>query len=79
MNKIQLAFIGGSGLYKAKNINSLKWKKVRSTFGSPSSKVCIGVFNGIQVAFLPRHGVNHNISPSLINYRANIEVLKKLN
>ena len=78
MSKIKFAFIGGSGLYKANDLERIKWIKVVSSFGKPSSKVCVGVLNGIEVAFLPRHGVNHNIPPSLINYRANIEVLKKL-
>ena len=78
MSKIKFAFIGGSGLYKANDLERIKWIKVASSFGKPSSKVCVGVLNGIEVAFLPRHGVNHNIPPSLINYRANIEILKKL-
>ncbi len=79
MDKIQIAFIGGSGLYKIKGLSNIKWTKVKSSFGSPSSEVCTGSLNGNNVAFLPRHGKSHNIPPSKINYRANIEILKKLN
>ena len=78
MSEIEIAFIGGSGLYKIPNLKKIKWKTVKSSFGKPSWKVCIGSLNGKSIAFLPRHGINHNISPSKINYRANIECLKKL-
>ena len=78
MSEIELAFIGGSGLYKIPNLKKIKWKIVKSSFGKPSWKVCTGTLNGKSIAFLPRHGINHNISPSEINYRANIECLKKL-
>jgi len=76
MEKIDLAFIGGSGLYKVPNLKDSKWVKVKSNFGLPSSEVCIGKLNKKNVAFLPRHGKNHSLSPSKINYKANIEVLK---
>ena len=49
------------------------------SFGKVSSKICVGSLNGKRIAFLPRHGLNHNISPSKINYRANIDALKKIN
>ena len=78
MSEIELAFIGGSGLYKIPNLKKRKWKTVKTSFGKPSWKVCLGSLNGMSIAFLPRHGINHNISPSEINYRANIECLKKL-
>ena len=78
MSKINIAFIGGSGLYKVPGIQSIKWKKVPTSFGSPSSEICVGRIKDRQVAFLPRHGRNHSISPSKINYKANIEALKKL-
>ena len=79
MNTIKIAFIGGSGLYKVDGLSDIKWVKVKSSYGLPSSEVCVGNINGNKVAFLPRHGKNHNISPSKVNYRANIEILKKLN
>ena len=78
MKKISLAFIGGSGLYKIPGFRNYKWKKVSSNFGSPSSEICIGELHDKKIAFLPRHGKNHTISPSNINYRANIEILKKI-
>ncbi len=78
MKEIEIAFIGGSGLYKIPNLEDSKWISISSEFGKPSSKIRVGILNGKKIAFLPRHGLNHNISPSKINYRANIDVLKKL-
>ena len=78
MSKYEIAFIGGSGLYKIPSLKNPKWKKVSSAFGEPSSKICTGTLNNKKVVFLPRHGLSHNISPSKINYRANIESLKKI-
>ena len=79
MKEIEIAFIGGSGLYKIPNFKNSEWIEVSSNFGKTSSKICIGSLNGKNIAFLPRHGLDHNISPSKINYRANIEALKKIN
>ena len=78
MTKIDIAFIGGSGLYKIPEISNVKWVKVSTNFGQPSSEICTGRIGQCKVAFLPRHGKFHTISPSKINYRANIEALKKL-
>ena len=78
MKKISFAFIGGSGLYKIPGFKNYKWKKISSNFGLPSSEICIGQLHDQNIAFLPRHGRNHTISPSNINYRANIEILKKI-
>ena len=64
MNTIKIAFIGGSGLYKVNGLSDIKWIKVKSSYGLPSSEVCIGTMHGNKVAFLPRHGKKHNISPS---------------
>ncbi len=79
MNNVDIAFIGGSGLYKIPGFKHYKWTKIKSYFGNPSDSVCIGSLNGRKIAFLPRHGRNHTIPPSAINYRANIECLKKIN
>ena len=76
MDKIDVAFIGGSGLYKVPNFKKYKWIKIKSNFGGPSPEICVGKLNKSNIAFLPRHGKNHNISPTKINYRANIEALK---
>ena len=78
MSTVDIAFIGGSGLYKVPGIKNVKWKKVKTNFGLPSSEICTGTINDKSIAFLPRHGKNHTISPSNINYRANIEALKIL-
>ncbi len=74
-----LAFIGGSGLYKLDGINLIKWLDIKSPWGEPSDKVALLEHKDIKFYFIPRHGRNHSISPSNINYRANIEVLKQLN
>lgn len=79
MDNIELAFIGGSGIYKIPGFKDYEWLNINSNFGIPSSKICIGNLNKKKIAFLPRHGINHNISPTKINYKANIECLKKLN
>ena len=78
MEKIDIAFIGGSGLYKIPNFKKKKWVLISSSFGKPSSSLCLGELNNKKIAFLPRHGRNHDLSPSCINYRANIEILKKV-
>jgi len=77
MKKI-IGVIGGSGLYEMEGIENLHFKKVDTPFGDPSDEYAIGVIDGREVAFLPRHGRGHRFLPSEINYRANIYGLKKL-
>ncbi len=80
MKKVsRLGIIGGSGVYDLPGIQNSDWIKIQTNFGEPSDKVLIGNLNNIPVAFLPRHGKNHQFSPSKINYRANIEALKICN
>jgi 5'-methylthioadenosine phosphorylase len=74
----RIGIIGGSGLYNIEGIKNLKKVSVRTPFGAPSDKFIIGNLEGKEVVFLPRHGVGHRISPSKINYRANIYAMKKL-
>jgi len=74
----RIGIIGGSGLYNIEGIKNLKKLLVRTPFGPPSDKFIIGSLEGKEVVFLPRHGVGHRISPSRINYRANIFAMKKL-
>ncbi len=74
----RIGIIGGSGLYKIEGLEVLKRLKVTTPFGQPSDKFTIGKLEGKEVVFLPRHGVGHRISPSGINYRANIFAMKKL-
>lgn len=73
-----IGIIGGSGLYKIEGLEIIKQLKVKTPFGEPSDKFSVGKLEGKEVIFLPRHGVGHRISPSEINYRANIFAMKKL-
>lgn len=73
-----IGIIGGSGLYEIEGMQVIKQLRVRTPFGNPSDKFTIGKLEGKEVVFLPRHGVGHRISPSEINYRANIFAMKKL-
>jgi 5'-methylthioadenosine phosphorylase len=73
-----LAIIGGSGVYNIDGLENTRWVKAASPFGEPSDEVLIGELNGQPIAFLPRHGRGHKIPPSEINFRANIDALKRL-
>jgi 5'-methylthioadenosine phosphorylase len=73
-----LAIIGGSGVYDIDGLEKTRWVKAESSFGEPSDEVLIGELNGQPIAFLPRHGRGHKIPPSEINFRANIDALKRL-
>jgi 5'-methylthioadenosine phosphorylase len=72
-----LGVIGGSGVYEIDRLQNKRWKKVSSSFGEPSDKLLFGSLNGQEMVFLPRHGRGHRIPPSEINYRANIDALKR--
>ncbi len=74
----KIGIIGGSGLYKIEGIKDVKEVSVNTPFGRPSDKFILGTLEDKDVVFLPRHGVGHRVSPSEINYRANIFALKKL-
>jgi 5'-methylthioadenosine phosphorylase len=73
-----LAIIGGSGVYDIDGLENTRWVKAESSFGEPSDEVLVGELNGQPIAFLPRHGRGHRIPPSEINFRANIDALKRL-
>ena len=73
-----VGIIGGSGLYQIEGIRKVKEVALKTPFGKPSDKFITGELEGIPVVFLPRHGRGHCISPSEINYRANIFGMKKL-
>jgi 5'-methylthioadenosine phosphorylase len=73
-----LAIIGGSGLYNMKNLKVKETVTVSTPYGDPSSPIVIGEMGGRTMAFLARHGIGHFISPTEINYRANIYALKSL-
>lgn len=70
--------IGGSGLYQIEGIEDVKEVAVKTPFGEPSDTFMTGILEGTPVVFLPRHGRGHRISPTEINYRANIWAMKKL-
>ena len=78
MAKSVLGIIGGSGLYDLPGLENKRTEKVASPWGQPSSDVHLGEIGGLPVAFLPRHGAGHAYSPSAIDYRANIDVLKRV-
>jgi len=73
-----LGVIGGSGLYGFSHLKNAISKTISTPFGEPSSPIIIGEINGKIVAFLARHGINHSLSPSEVNYRANIYAFKTL-
>ncbi len=70
--------IGGSGIYDIDGLEDRRWVKVESPFGEPSDEILTGTLGGQPMAFLPRHGRGHKIPPSEVNYRANIDALKRL-
>ena len=76
--KAEIGIIGGTGVYDPGMIKNLKKIKVHTPFGRASDLIIIGTFNGRKVAFIPRHGPNHEIPPHKVNSRANIWALKKI-
>jgi len=75
---IEIAVIGGSGLYGMAGLTQVEEKRVVTPFGDPSDVIMTGVLHGRRVAFLPRHGRGHTLTPSEVPYRANIFALKSL-
>ena len=75
---VTIGIIGGSGLYHMAGLTETREMRVKTPFGEPSDAVVIGTLEGHRVAFLSRHGRGHRLSPSEINYRANICALKML-
>lgn len=78
MSKIDLAVIGGSGLYAMAELSEVEEVSVDTPFGSPSDSIALGTLHGRRLAFLPRHGRGHVLMPSEVPYRANIYALKSL-
>jgi len=70
--------IGGSGLYEMDGLTDVRWVTVRTPFGAPSDAYCVGRLDGRRVVFLARHGRGHRVSPTEVNYRANVLGLKQL-
>jgi len=72
-----LGVIGGSGVYAIDGLERARWERVPSPWGEPSDELHFGTLDGVELVFLPRHGRGHWLSPSDINYRANIDALKR--
>ena len=79
MSETVLGVVGGSGIYDLPGLENAEWVTVDSPWGDPSDQVRIGWIDGRKIVFLPRHGRGHVYSPTDINYRANIDVLKRCN
>ncbi|MDP2409280.1 MAG: S-methyl-5'-thioadenosine phosphorylase [Pseudolabrys sp.] len=77
MTKSVLGIIGGSGVYDLPGLRNVREERIVSPWGEPSGALRIGDIEGLPVVFLPRHDKGHRLSPSDINYRANIDVLKR--
>jgi 5'-methylthioadenosine phosphorylase len=77
MTKAVLGIIGGSGIYDLPGLENVREERIASPWGEPSGALRIGEIAGLPVVFLPRHDKGHRLSPSDINYRANIDVLKR--
>jgi len=75
---IQLAVIGGSGVYDMEALTDIEERRITTPFGEPSDAVTVGTLAGRRVAFLPRHGRGHHLMPTEVNSRANIWALKSL-
>src|ERR1700682_2025833 len=77
MTKAVLGIIGGSGIYDLPGLEKPRLRRIRSPWGDPSAALRIGQIAGTPIVFLARHDKGHRLSPSDINYRANIDVLKR--
>jgi len=73
-----IGILGGSGLYDIDGLEDKEWRTVETPWGMPSDQLLFGRLSGIRCVFLPRHGRGHKISPSELNYRANIDALKRV-
>jgi len=78
MEPVRLGVIGGSGVYDMQTLTDIEEVKPKTPFGEPSDAIVVGTLSGQRVAFLPRHGRGHRVSPTELNSRANIYALKSL-
>ena len=77
MAKSVLGIVGGSGLYDIPALSNVRWQAVASPWGTPSDAILFAELDGLPIRFLPRHGRGHRVPPSAINFRANIDALKR--
>src|SRR5712671_3685801 len=73
-----LGILGGSGVYDMAGLKDAAWRRIASPFGETSDEFLFGILDGLDVVFVPRHGRGHRHSPTSINYRANIDALKRV-
>jgi 5'-methylthioadenosine phosphorylase len=78
MSKVKLAVIGGSGVYDMEALTDVEERQITTPFGDPSDHIVVGTLSGKRIAFLPRHGRGHRLTPTEVPYRANIWALKSL-
>src|SRR5215813_13014681 len=78
MEQVKIGIIGGSGLYQMPELQNVREQEVETPFGKPSDAFIIGELEGVTVAFLPRHGRGHKITPTELPFRANIYGMKLL-
>ena len=74
---MKLGILGGSGLYQLTQLEDAEWRRIDTPWGAPSDELLFGRIGDIELVFLPRHGRGHRLTPSEINYRANIDALKR--
>ena len=78
MAETVIGIIGGSGVYAIDGLGNARWRKVDTPWGTPSDEILTGVLDGVEMAFLPRHGRGHVHSPTSVPYRANIDAMKRV-
>jgi 5'-methylthioadenosine phosphorylase len=77
MTQSILGIIGGSGLYDLPGLTKAQWRNIETPWGEPSDEILFAELDGLPLRFLPRHGRGHVLAPSSINYRANIDAMKR--
>lgn len=77
MTQSVLGIVGGSGFYNLPGLKHAEWRRIESPWGAPSDAILFADIDGLPIRFLPRHGRGHKLSPSDIDYRANVDALKR--
>ena len=77
MTQSVLGIVGGSGLYDIPALSNKRWEAISSPWGAPSDQILFAEIDGLPIRFMPRHGRGHKVPPSAIDYRANIDALKR--
>src|ERR1700719_488056 len=72
-----IGIIGGSGIYDLEGLAEKEWRRIHTPWGEPSDELLFGRLGAVRCVFLPRHGRGHRLSPTHLNYRANIDALKR--